>query len=163
MVGKKAIFLDVDGVLNNMEFFDRMHKKENVNIFQEDILDKSCIANLKRIVDATSADIVISSTWRKIPKLMDALSSQIGEFGLTILDRTEYLYRHERGDEIKEWLDRHQEYTEFVVLDDDSDMTAVMDHFVQTCFYGRGLTSDLADKAIEVLNGHLIQVEAQDG
>ena len=149
---KKAIFLDVDGVLNSRTFFDRVHKENGIDIFREKILDKSCITNLKRIVDETGADIILSSSWRIIPTLVETLRKQLGDFGMTIIDSTKSLCCKERGDEIKEWLDRHPEYTAFVVLDDDSDMTAVMDHFVQTRYWGRGLTAELADKAIEILH-----------
>ena len=61
-VGEKVIFLDMDGVLNNSHTgfggFTNEFTKANINWNEE------CLARLKKIVDATDAKIVISSTWR---------------------------------------------------------------------------------------------------
>ena len=56
----------------------------------------------------------------------------------------------ERGDEIRIWLDAHPEVAAFVVLDDDSDMTAVRDQYIQTS-YDEGLTDEHVDRAISLL------------
>ena len=56
-------------------------------------------------------------------------------------------------EEIKQWLDECETYIEsFVVIDDDSDMDAVRDNFVQTNG-DYGLTYVEAFKCLEVLNG----------
>ena len=64
----RVIFLDVDGVLNSNSFAEKMFSEQGVRVFYEDILDKRAIACLKQIVSATGATIVLSSSWRKIPK-----------------------------------------------------------------------------------------------
>lgn len=53
----KVIFLDVDGVLNSQDLFERCGE-ELVPIDEENI------RYLKEIVDATGAQIVLSSSWR---------------------------------------------------------------------------------------------------
>ena len=60
----------------------------------------------------------------------------------------------QRGNLIMEWLDAHPDVTEYVVLDDNSDMDAVWEHFVQTSM-DVGITDADATRAIEILNGHL--------
>jgi len=75
-----------------------------------------------------------------------------GEFiGITKDFRTMF-DNSQRGDEIEAWLNEHPEVKKFVILDDDNDMRNLMDHLIQTDFYKKGLTSELADKAIEILN-----------
>ncbi len=61
---------------------------------------------------------------------------------------------HDRGAEIAEWLSHHEDVESFVILDDDwQDIEPYYkDNFVQTMFYDWGLTEELADKAIEILN-----------
>ena len=41
-----------------------MLEEDNVDIFQEDILDERAICQLRRIVETTNAEIVLSSSWR---------------------------------------------------------------------------------------------------
>lgn len=123
-----------------------MHDKYNQ-------LDHIRILYLKELVDRSGADIVLSSSWRKIPSLEAILVETFEKFSLSILDKTEYIYGVERGDEIQEWLNRHKEYTNFVVLDDDSDMTAVRDHHVQTCWFDCGLTMSNVEQALKILRG----------
>lgn len=56
----KAIFADVDGVLNEDSTPTRT---KNSLVF----IDSDKLLRLKRIVDATGAKIVLSSTWRYAP------------------------------------------------------------------------------------------------
>lgn len=62
---KKIIFLDFDGVMDTA-YYD--HVLGSNGLPQTDkwgaIFDPSCIASLRRIIDATGADIVVSSTWK---------------------------------------------------------------------------------------------------
>jgi hypothetical protein len=70
-----------------------------------------------------------------------------------IIGKTPRLTGKQRGEEIKKWLDNYQGNVEsFVVLDDDDDMDAVYDNFVQTK-HDYGLTYVEGFKAIEILNG----------
>lgn len=55
----KVIFLDVDGVLNNQHFL-MQHQAQASSLY--DALDPACLEQLKRIVEATGAHIVVSST-----------------------------------------------------------------------------------------------------
>lgn len=58
-----------------------------------------------------------------------------------------------RGSEIQEWLNRHPEVENYVIIDDHSDMLqSQMDNFVQTESH-LGLTKDHADTIISMFNG----------
>ena len=148
----RVIFLDVDGVLNSNSFAEKMFNEQGVRVFYEDILDKRAIACLKQIVSATDAMIVLSSSWRKIPKARARLVEQLSEYGLSIHSDTPYTGK-ERGDDITAWLNRHKDIDieSYVILDDDSDMNVHMKHLVHTSFYGWGLETMHIQYAVDIL------------
>ena len=58
-----------------------------------------------------------------------------------------------RGIEIKKWLSDNPEVTDFVILDDDSDMEEYNEtNLVQTNFYEGGLLEKHKDKIKEILH-----------
>ena len=62
----KVIFLDIDGVLNSYEYFDKI---ENLNVQGiEREIDVNKIKLLKRAVDETKAKVVLTSSWRYTKK-----------------------------------------------------------------------------------------------
>lgn len=149
----KIIFLDVDGVLNSNSFAESMFETEGVRVFHEDILDKRCIVRLKTIVSRTGAEIVLSSTWRRIPEAREHLCNQLAEFGLTIHSDTPCMGR-KRGDDISEWFIRHRDLDieSYIILDDDSDMGIHMSHLVHTSFFEWGLEDKHIEPAVQILN-----------
>jgi hypothetical protein len=166
----RVIFLDIDGVLNSVEFQQRRVLPPNISQYEgwlrdaERSIDPDAVARLNRIIDATGAVCVLSSTWRKDTPLsrMSRILRHRGFVGhlfaatpaLVEQLPSGILIAKERGDEIRAWLDMlgpdNQPET-FVVLDDDSDMTAVDSALVQTS-WERGLTDADADRAILLLN-----------
>lgn len=164
----KIIFLDIDGVINHFpkltdpslapHLWDVKVLKERgitLDIFPEQV------AILNKIIEATDARIVISSSWRKgyladweeiVQKYKDA-----GGVGF-ILDHTPWGnpdWKH-RGDEIQAWLDEHKdEVDSFVILDDCADMGHLVDNFVKTD-HTVGLTDDDAQCAIDILNASVM-------
>ena len=160
----KVIFLDVDGVLNSEDDLMVYREKNNINhcILYAEVEDRP-LKLLKEIVDKTSAKIVISSSWRigcerngnkSIfgNKLFTKLQSKLNEYNISIYDITPSITEKQRGDEIKAWLDKN-EAEQFIILDDDCDMSEFSntEHFIQTT-YKHGLTEELKDRAIEILN-----------
>lgn len=150
----KVVFLDVDGVLNSMEWATKVMNEQGVDVFYRDMLDPDAIACLKKIVDETGARIVVSSTWRLIRKAMDALRLQLSEAGLNICSVTPDINENiddRRGQEIASWISEHEDVEGFVILDDDSDMGSLMPHLVKTSFHD-GLLSCHVEPAIQILN-----------
>ena len=144
----KVIFLDVDGVLNNgawaIEMFDK-----GIRVYHDDLLYEPSLEQLRRIVDATGAVIVVSSSWRQIPIAYLHLKEWLEKFGMEINDKTPYV-GGERGDDITAWFNRHPGDWKYVILDDDDDMGIHMPHLVRTSF-DEGLTMKEADRCIEML------------
>jgi len=130
MKGNPIIFLDFDGVLNS-HFYAKSKKMGLIDI------DEDSVVLLNQIVQASDAKVVVSSTWRlnrTIQELEDILLSKgfIGE----VIDKTKDLRRGPdadsivRGNEILCWMKDnpaaigcpYYNYTNYIILDDDSDM-----------------------------------------
>lgn len=152
----RVIFLDFDGVLNSREYM-KSRPAEHADFDDIDDVDPDAVARVQRIVDATDARIVISSTWRLLHEL-DELRDILKARGLTtgkVVAATPALHDKDRGDEIQRWLDMASIFTRrpegIVILDDDSDMGGLLPWLVKTTF-DKGLTDYHVTKAIEMLS-----------
>jgi len=164
----KILFLDIDGVLNTERQHDRC---VNEGIAPIDgfgyAFDPEAVANLKRIVEHTGADIVISSSWkvwgldamqrlwlrRDLPgQVIDITPrTESGEMLLSVdLDFIDI--PAVKGSEIKEWLSTNgRDVTHFAILDDFPDMLPEQQsHFVQTDPI-IGVTEEDAERIIKIL------------
>jgi len=131
LINQRILFLDIDGVLNSEEYYrNSCNSGKDFSRF-----DPSSVSFIKALVEEFSLNIVISSTWRcgAIAKLMHELKRN------KLLD---YLYHDwftpvihpaHRGTEIKLWLDLHPEITDYVIIDDDSNILEEQkNNFVKT-------------------------------
>lgn len=159
----KYIFLDIDGVLNSKEWFER---NKGVTGFAEINPDK--VKLLKEIVSRTCAKIILSSTWRSLSTCEDELGhamytyliNSLKEFGISILDHTPDIQQN-RPQEIKAWLENNiTEGDRYVSLDDDYSYEAykecgIAECLVKTSFYelDGGLRREHVKQAIKILNG----------
>lgn len=161
----KTIFLDIDGVLNSEDWF---RKTKECNKYTE--INPEKVKLLKEIVNRTSAEIILSSTWRTLVDIpgqrdqhpqYDYLLDSLEKFGLKIKGHTPYL-KHNRPKEIIAWLDEHGEKgkNSFVSLDDDFftfqyAQYGISDHLVKTCFFepNGGIRREHVEKAVKILNG----------
>jgi hypothetical protein len=127
----KVLFLDIDGVVNNAR------TKQN---FQGLIgVDPALAALVRRIVQNTGCEIVLSSTWRLFQHSRDEVERKICKFA----DITPILHAP-RGYEIKAWLMLHPEIEHYAILDDsDSILPEQRANFFRTA-WERGLTKDIA-------------------
>lgn len=110
----KVIFLDVDGVLNSDEYFDKI-KDLNIEGIKREI-DIEKIKLLKKAIDETGAKVVLSSSWR-YTRNGQQLKELLLDYGI-YADTTPFL-QNERGLEIKQWLLDNQSVEDFVILDDE--------------------------------------------
>ena len=154
----KVIFLDVDGVLNSQDLFERCGEDELVPIYEENI---RC---LKEIVDATGAEIVLSSSWRygwaehrdEVQDWCQLLVDTLEKYQLKIIDKTAYFSSGKREDEIKDWLDKSPEFVESFAILDDGDYDwyrhGYDKHLVKTDFCTGGLRQEHVKQAVDILN-----------
>lgn len=149
---ERIIFLDVDGVLNNGSWAMEMYDK-GIRTYRDDILYEPALERLKRIVDATDAQIVVSSSWRQIPTAYKHLQEWLEMYGMKVADITSYVGGC-RGDDITAWFNRNPGEWSYVILDDEDDMDGHMDHLVQTDF-DVGLIDEDCERAISLLLGRM--------
>ena len=162
------LFLDIDGVLNT----ERQHDHcVNEGIVPVDnfgyAFDPEAVANLKRIVNETGADIVISSSWklwgldamqrmwtrRGLPgKVIDITPNTESDEMLISIDLSYMDIPAIKGSEIKEWLSSNgQQVPQYAILDDLPDLLPEQEsHFVQTD-PRIGITEDDAEQVISIL------------
>lgn len=115
----KVLFLDIDGVINSYRTAHAMGGFPFTTT-SEDLIrfDLTAIKLIQRICEDGDIKIVLSSTWR-----IHRDAKQIGEdLRLPIIDATPIKLGGTRGEEIAMWLRDHPEVTQFVIVDDDSDM-----------------------------------------
>lgn len=143
----KVIFLDIDGVLN---LRNRTRDKYG------SVFHKKWVDNLKTIIDATGAQIVISSTWRLegLQKMQDMWKFR--KLPGKVIDVTQHFWAKDvtipRGVEIEHWMKLSGNFQRinwskeeqinylgqalvknYIILDDDSDMLYNQrEHFVKT-------------------------------
>lgn len=150
----KVIFLDIDGVLNAARTKERAPSGViGVNPIM--------VKQLARVVKATGAEIILTSTWKKdwAPQNHDGvyLDEQLARFGLKISGMTDLQYNTYRGTGIVRWLDEHPDTSKWIVFDDDIfvdyEELGIMPYLVITSHRNGGLNEELADLAIAMLNG----------
>ena len=164
----KFLFLDIDGCLNHQEWYMSDDPNRGKGEF-----DPLCVARVNRIIKETGAKIILSTSWRTMPDVEDILVS-VGFNREDIIGKTPYFAGFNRypgvcrGNEIKAWLDEFcknnniiwgwkngvwstNHKVTYVIIDDDPDMLySQKDNFINTS-YKNGLTDELTDKAIKIL------------
>lgn len=138
----KAIFLDIDGVMNN----DELLRRGGI-----DTIDDSLLSILKSIVTATGAQIVLSSAWRLTERNRGLVAEALARHDMQFIDYTPDLWQLHRGKEIGDWLARHPEVEKYAILDDDTFAGLGHDDSYFRTYFETGLTVELAAKAIEHL------------
>ena len=136
----KVLFLDIGGVVNKRENYDR---SKNTGPYP---IDSYCAFLVGRIQLQTGCEVVLSSSWRHHPEGVQNVSERV----VRLLDKTPYLPGI-RGDEVQAWLDKYPEFDKYAILDDDMDFYVYQaPHYFKTRFED-GLTDEIAEAVIEHL------------
>lgn len=152
------LFLDLDGVLNSERSFIGGHF--NVLTAHEELsddpywkkitkltIDPVAVALVNRVCTKCDVKIVVSSTHRmhfpddenKLSLMKDYFEC-LGIYPDLVIDWTPRLHVA-RGIEIQDWLNRHPEVNNYVILDDDSDMLPEQKEFFVHCDGRLGVSS----------------------
>jgi hypothetical protein len=156
---RKVLFLDIDGVLCLYpEWQTEWCGNQNAS------LSNCCCENLKRILDATGAKIVLTSSWRLHHKNIVDLYVQFesSSSGLTkedIIGQTEDFRKRDevkghvqmRWWEINDYIEKNG-ITDYIIIDDFNLERYDKEHFIKTKRH-IGLTAELAAVAIRLLGG----------
>lgn len=150
-----ALFLDIDGVLHPLVVEFR-----NGQLSQEHLFNHDSMAQLKRIVEATGAELILSSSWRQFEDAKAKLQMVLKEWDVRPFTRsTPVLSAGTRADEILAFLDAQGRGVERWVVLDDEDVTGGKEGMMMDLIRSRfvrtessiGMTSCDADKAIDIL------------
>jgi hypothetical protein len=156
------VFLDFDGVLNSNAYLTRLLARGSEH--EADTLDPIQVERLNKIVEATGASVVISSSWRHgrtTARLRNLLERQ-GFRGRVIGKTPEWIRKTEgglfagetRGHEIQHWMDNADQYGievgTFIILDDDPNMAHLADRHIKTYLHV-GMLEEHMEQAIEML------------
>ena len=162
----KIIFLDIDGVLSVYPEWSNSWIDNGAN----NIVDTMLVKNLKQVIDATDARIVISSSWRLYEKLFSDLCDKLEQNGIKkefIIGKTENLekqleeeleglanidaYAFLRLYEIKQYINEHKDNIEnYIIIDDLNIDKYNKGNFIKTD-KKMGLTTVVAEKCIKML------------
>jgi len=154
----KVVFVDIDGVLNSSRY-RREKGWISVNI------EPRLLMHLRTIVGATGAMIVLSTSWRKfwtkggsVDSAGQAIDEALGSVGLSAWDKTPVL-DVSRSEEVEQWMAK-KGFMEYAILDDaDGWSEKLYPHWIRC---EDGLTEELAKQAIDVLNGKLLPMRAEE-
>lgn len=124
----KAIFLDFDGVLNNIEWMMQFKANDATyySYFEKSAkeLDPSRVKMISDLAVETDSSIVVSSSWRllhELHELRDLLETRGMDPKILPRSVTPDSSRRFRGDEIDMWLQVNPDYKTHVIFDDDGD------------------------------------------
>lgn len=150
----KIIFLDFDGVMDTTYYsqYAAIHGLPETDKYGV-LFDPECVRCLEKIICKTHADIVISSSWKDVMDYSH-IFEMWKERGLPgfVIDVTPTCSRR-RGDEIDEWINECRDDCDYVIIDD-LNSSCFNAHQLDRLFIVdsyRGLTEDVADKIISIL------------
>lgn len=158
------IFLDIDGVLNSEDWKAASRVAPSppgahVTAQCEDLrqqLDPEAVRRLHRLVQATHAQLVLSSPWRDVCRLAEvrtAFALRGWSGSVPLVSRLPSLGLGQRGREIATWLGSLQSPPGFAVLDDNPEGLEALTRAGRVVRVDprRGLQPEDATRAIEML------------
>lgn len=158
------IFLDVDGVLNNEEYFMECfnrHKVKGIMSMHCFPFDPKCLNNLMKLNQELqkqnyNVKIVLSSTWRLNKLDTEIVNSRLAEYGMRIFANTIHLNSGNRGLEIKNFLknEKYRKADNYLILDDEiKDIAEQFEetHIIYTNF-NTGFDNNKLKEAIQKIN-----------
>ena len=153
-------FADFDGVLNHQKHFNSLRAGRTILdvLIDTESFDRACVERLNTIVEATGAQLVISSSWRSHFMLVDlrAILPRHGFRGV-VIGTTPHLgpargpgRAGRRGEEVQAWLKWNRHVGAFVILDDAPMKNPLSWRLVQTSA-ATGLSDANVAQAIKLL------------
>jgi hypothetical protein len=167
----RIVFLDMDGVLNSVDFFDGARQESPTHdeheapdpkslIWWTRMVDPLAVKRLNQILADTEAKVVISSSWRyhvTADRMQEVLEDKgfVGEVISRTPRQSDSGYRSEtRGHEIERWLvdNKHLGVEGFVILDDmGPGAFAHMSPWLVQSSWARGLLDEHVPRAVTML------------
>ncbi|MBQ2946436.1 MAG: hypothetical protein IJE04_01105 [Bacilli bacterium] len=162
----KVIFLDVEGVLNTRETYERAYRLHGHTTMIDLELDMFRIGYLKQIIDETGAKIVLSSSFRYFFHKEDdkvfpvslkgkRLYDNLRKYDVEIYDITPTTMGS-REDQVKEWLSNRDDIESFVIIDDDANnFDELYSNLIQTSTMKRNYLSSFMKESTGLCERHI--------
>ena len=171
---EKYLFLDFDGVLNTTEYQAYLFKNQlDRSDEYGELFDPQAVAQLERVIVATNARIVISSSWkemgfgyldemwwyRQLPSHLHSVTPTLVSANFYIPETDSNIVqavKYSKGLEVFAWIELHRAANNPYCIVDDEDLffTSQAAHFVKTDSR-EGLTSEVADRIIQILEAEV--------
>jgi hypothetical protein len=145
----KVLFTDIDGVLNCR----KTHNPRKLPY----VVDPLLLARFEKILKATQAKVVLSSTWRYDPAGLFSAK----HWGIPFEDVLPDMPGRPRRDEILSWLSANPTVTRYAVLDDEDDELDDLPLFQPND--REGLSDEICAGLIAYLNGRTEQDMRRSG
>lgn len=148
----RILFLDFDGVLNSLRWFEA---RQNRGLRTAGRLDHDAVELVDELVERLGLQVVISSAWRHdandAKMRLHPILRRHGFAGPFHRDPvTPYLPQQARGVEIQKWMTKHRiEPWQILILDDSADMVHLSERLVRTQFED-GLQRRHIEQAVEL-------------
>lgn len=117
---KKIIFLDFDGVMVTDRYQEQLMTSGSPLRDEHGVkFDPVCAENLRRIINNTDADVVVTSTW-KMEMGLDGIRKMWSDRNLPdkVIGITPDIDILHRGNEIETWLGRQTGSVRYAIIDD---------------------------------------------
>lgn len=126
-----VIFLDYDGVVN-IAMWDAAGKHCKYNFPSDNKVNNyQAVQWVSEFCQKYNYDIVVSSSWRNHSNYRECLINGGLRDGIVILGKTGEIFDGTRGDEIREYLNKHPEIENYLIFDDEDDFDEELHgHFV---------------------------------
>ncbi len=159
MERKNIVFLDYDGVVNTLMFYEGQNQPRYYYPEDNKVNNYQAVRWLEKLCLEENASIVVSSDWRKWPNYVECLRNGGLSEKVEILGKTPILGYEDstRGQEIQAYIDQNKDkfiIENFVILDDDVDMGDLLPNLVKT-YAMVGFHYKEYIKAKKILHGNL--------
>ncbi len=159
------VFLDIDGVLNSLNYFIEREPKV-LELYQNENYNKDTFLKLKRlmldidinkvkvlkeIIDETKSLVVVISSWKNMGTF-SYVQNELIKMGIPIIGITDDCNSN-RGAGIKNYLQENN-VQKYIILDDeifDDYDVELLSHLVKTSFNKNGLTNKHKSIAIKMM------------
>lgn len=129
---QRVLFLDYDGVVNTLMWNEKGTKCSYNYPHDRKVNNFQAVQWISKFCQQCHYSIVVTSTWRMANNWRECLINGGLRSSIEILGCTD-ITDGKRGDEIKHYLNEHQEIKYYIIVDDENELLAEQQsHFVQT-------------------------------
>ena len=126
------VFLDIDGVLaTEATWDDWVASKNRDDAARHRLLDPICVGWVQRLCDELSAQVVVSSSWRRLMALEELVAVLArGGLAVNVVGATPVRDDFDRGAEIADWMATNEVEAHQVLILEDAEEVYPLEHRV---------------------------------